>query len=227
MSQRKKTLVSWSSGKDSAWALHRLRQGPQTELVGLFTTVNEQYERVNMHATPLATLHRQAAAAGLPLREIRLPDPCPMEAYEQAMRGFIADCQRDGIKRMAFGDLFLEDIRAYRERQMQGTGIEPIFPLWGIPTRALATEMLDSGLDAWVCCIDLRKLPASLAGRRWTRELLAELPPDCDPCGENGEFHTVATAGPMFAHRIPVRVGATVQRGNFVYADIILEEETL
>lgn len=225
MSQPRKTLLSWSSGKDSAWALHRLRQDAQSEIAGLFTTINERYDRVNMHATPLATLRRQAAAAGLPLREIRLPDPCPMEAYDQAMRGFIAGCQRDGIERMAFGDLFLEDIRAYREKQLQGTGIEPVFPIWGIATRALAAEMLDGGLDAWVCCIDLRKLPASLAGRRWNRQLLAELPADCDPCGENGEFHTVATGGPMFAYQIPVRAGEVVQRGDFVYADIVLERE--
>jgi len=225
MKQRKKTLLSWSSGKDSAWSLHRLRQDPQTEIAGLFTTLNERYERVNMHATPLATLRRQATAAGLPLREIRLPDPCPMEAYDRTMRGFIEECQRDGIERMAFGDLFLEDIRAYRERQLQGTGIEPVFPVWGIPTRALATEMLDGGLDAWVCCVDLRKLPANLAGRRWTRELLDELPPGCDPCGEYGEFHTVATGGPMFTQSIAARVGTIVQRGNFVYADIVLREE--
>jgi uncharacterized protein (TIGR00290 family) len=225
MNVRKKALVSWSSGKDSAWTLYRLRQDPRYEIAGLFTTFNERYERVNMHATPLVMLRKQAVAAGLPLREIALPDPCPMEAYSAAMRAFVAECRRDGIECIAFGDLFLEDIRAYREKQMEGTGIEPVFPLWGSDTRALAGEMLDGGLAAYVSSVDLKKVPADFAGRRWTRELLAELPPDCDPCGENGEIHTVVVDGPMFSHAIPARVGEIVRRDGFVYADVVPLEE--
>ena len=216
----KKTLVSWSSGKDSAWTLHRLRGDADMEVCGLFTTVNERHDRVNMHATPVALLRRQAEAAGLPLREIRLPDPCPMEAYGEAMRRFLEECRRDGVERMAFGDLFLEDIRAYREKQLDGTGIEPVFPIWGEPTDKLPEEMLDEGLVAWVSSVDLKKLPVEFAGKRWTRELLAELPPGCDPCGENGEMHTVVVDGPMFRHPIHTRVGEIVQRDGFAYADI-------
>lgn len=227
MSGRKKTLLSWSSGKDSAWALHRLRRDPATEIAGLFTTVNARHERVTMHATPLAMLRRQAAAAGLPLREILLPDPCPMEAYNAAMQAFVHACRREGVERMAFGDLFLEEIRTYRETQLRGTGIDPLFPLWGLPTRTLAEEMLDGGLVAFVSSVDRRKLPERFAGRLWTRELLAEFPAECDPCGENGELHTVVVDGPMFARAIPARVGEIVVRGDFVYADILPLEGAL
>jgi uncharacterized protein (TIGR00290 family) len=222
---RRKTLVSWSSGKDSAWALHRLREDPQIEILGLFTTLNQRYERVNMHATTVDMLRRQAAATGLPLREIRLPDPCPMEAYNNIMRRFVDERVGEGIQRMAFGDLFLQDIREYREQQLDGTGIEPVFPLWGIPTHDLAEEMLAAGLVAYVSSVDLKKLPAHFAGRRWARQLLAEYPPHCDPCGENGEIHTVVVDGPMFARPIPARVGEVVQRNGFAYADILPSEE--
>jgi uncharacterized protein (TIGR00290 family) len=223
--QRKKTLLSWSSGKDSAWSLWQLRQNPQIEVVGLFTTLNQQNERVNMHGTLLAILRRQAAAAKLPLREIYLPDPCSFEIYNTIMRSFVEDCRRKKIDRMAFGDLFLEDIRSYREKQLEGTGIEPMFPLWGIPTKQLAAQMLDGGLNAWISCIDLRKLPASFAGRQWDKQLLSELPPGCDPCGENGEFHTVTTSGPMFSGPIAVKAGEQVERDGFLYTDIIPSTE--
>jgi len=222
MQTRKKTLLSWSSGKDSAWALHRLTRDPQTEMVGLFTTLNERNERVNMHATPVEILRQQAVAVGLPLREIRLPDPCPMEVYNDIMRRFVEACVLEGIEYLAFGDLFLQDIREYREKQLAGTGIKPLFPLWGIPTRALAKEMLEAGLVAYVSSVDLKKLPSHFAGRRWTRQLLAEYPPECDPCGENGEIHTVVVDGPMFSRPIPVRVGEFVERDGFAYADILL-----
>jgi uncharacterized protein (TIGR00290 family) len=224
--QRKKTLLSWSSGKDSAWSLWQLRQNPQIEVVGLFTTLNQQNERVNMHGTLLAVLKRQAAAAQMPLRQIYLPDPCSFEIYNTIMRNFVEDCRREGIACMAFGDLYLEDIRSYREKQLNGTGIEPVFPLWGTPTKQLAAQMLDGGLDARISCIDLRKLPASFAGRRWNKDLLSELPPGCDPCGENGEFHTVTTGGPMFLTPIAVRVGEKVERDGFLYTDIIPATES-
>jgi uncharacterized protein (TIGR00290 family) len=225
MTAPRKTLLSWSSGKDSAWALHRLRQDPGVRLAGLFTTLNERYDRVSMHATSATMLRRQAASIGLALREIRLPDPCPMESYSEIMQRFVTECVRDGIERIAFGDLFLEDIREYREKQLAGTGIEPVFPLWGIPTRDLAEQMLAARVAAYVSSVDLKKLPARLAGRRWTRDLLAELPPQCDPCGENGEIHTVVVDGPMFAQPIPARVGDIVQRDGFAYADILPLEE--
>lgn len=216
-----KTLLSWSSGKDSAWALYRLQQNPDIELQGLFTVINEKYGRVSMHATRLNLLDRQADEAGLPVRKISLPDPCTNEQCDAIMREFVKDCSNAGVECMAFGDLFLEDVRAYRENQLKGTGITPLFPLWKIPTYELAGQMLTSGLEAYVSCVDLKKLPSRLAGRRWSRELIAELPPDCDPCGENGEIHTVVVGGPMFRESIPVIIGEIVERSGFAYADII------
>jgi uncharacterized protein (TIGR00290 family) len=218
---KKKTLVSWSSGKDSAWALHLLRQNPGVELLGLFTTMNRKYNRVAMHATRLEMLERQAEAVRLPLQTIDLPDPCTSEQYDTKMRQFIRDLVARGIECISFGDLFLEDIRQYREKQLQGTGIEPFFPLWGTPTRELAAQMLAAGLDAYVSSVDLKILPASFAGRKWSRELVAALPPDCDPCGENGEMHTVVVGGPMFKRAVPITIGEIVERNGFAYADII------
>lgn len=218
---KKKTLVSWSSGKDSAWALHSLKQDSETELVGLFTTLNEKYDRVSMHATPVDMLRRQADAVGLPVREIRLPNPCPMEAYNTVMLRFVEQCVAEGIERMAFGDLFLADIRKYRENQLLGTGIEPVFPLWNIPTRELAEDMLSAGLVAYISSVDLKKVPTRFTGQRWSRELLADYPKDCDPCGENGEIHTVVVDGPMFRCPIASRVGDIVERDGYAYADIL------
>jgi uncharacterized protein (TIGR00290 family) len=220
-SKREKTLLSWSSGKDSAWSLHVLRANPEFEIAGLFTTVNEEYGRVSMHGTSLPMLARQAKAVGLPLHTIPLPNPCPMEKYSAAMRRFVETCIADGIEYMAFGDLFLTEIRDYREKQLEGTGIAPLFPLWGKPTDRLAEEMLSGGLRAYVSSVDLKKLPARFVGREWSRELLAELPDGCDPCGENGEIHTVVTGGPMFRERIQARVGEIVERDGFAYADIV------
>jgi len=219
--KKNKTLLSWSSGKDSAWALHLLKQDPNIELLGLFTVVNEKYNRVSMHATRAEMLERQAEAAGLPLQTIYLPDPCTIEQCSAIMKQFVQESAANGIECMAFGDLFLEDIRKYREDQMKGTGIEPIFPLWDIPTRKLSELMLSAGLEAYVSSVDLKKLPAHIAGKKWSRQLLAELPQDCDPCGENGEIHTVTVGGPMFSERIPVKVVETVERDGFAYADII------
>jgi uncharacterized protein (TIGR00290 family) len=218
---KKKALLSWSSGKDSAWALHVLRRDPEVEVVGLFSTINEKYQRVAMHATRVELLQRQSAAVGLPLRTISLPDPCTNEQCDTIMRSFIEECAGTGIKCMAFGDLFLADIRAYRENQLRETGIEPVFPLWGIQTRELAEGMLAAGVEAYVSSVDLKKLPVRFAGRRWSRELLAEFPPEIDPCGENGEIHTVIVNGPMFSHSIPVQIGQIVERDGFAYADII------
>lgn len=218
---KKRTLVSWSSGKDSAWALHLIRQDPRIELVGLFTVMNQKYNRVSMHATRWEMLEQQAGAAGLPLQTIHLPDPCTIEQSDAIMRQFVTESASKGIACIVFGDLFLEDIRQYRENQLRGTGIEPLFPLWGIPTRELAVQMLSAGLEAYVSSVDLKKLPARLAGRKWSRALLAEFPQDCDPCGENGEIHTVVIGGPMFRNTVPVSVGEVVERDGFAYADII------
>lgn len=218
---KKRIMLSWSSGKDSAWALHVLRQDPAIELVGLFTVINEKYDRASMHATRLALLRLQAEAARLPLTTIALPDQCSLEQCDAVMGRFVTESAARGVVGMAFGDLFLEDIRVYREKQLQGSGIEPLFPLWRLPTWELALRMLDAGVEAYVSCVDLAKLPASFAGRRWTRDLLDELPAQCDPCGENGEIHTIVIGGPMFTHSIPVRVGETVERNGFAYADII------
>ncbi len=218
---KKKTLLSWSSGKDSAWALHVLRQDPEIELVGLFTVINEKYERASMHATRIAMLDRQAEKAGLPIETVSLPDRCTDEECNGIMETFIRDVETRGIECVAFGDLYLEDIRQYRENQLKLTTLEPLFPLWRIPTRELADQMLAGGLQAYVSSVDLAKLPKEFAGRKWDRQLLRDIPAECDPCGENGEMHTIVTGGPMFTGVIPVRVGEIVTRGDFAYADII------
>ena len=217
----KKTLLSWSSGKDSAWALHALQQDPEIELLGLFSVVNKAYSRVSMHATRIDLLLHQADATGLPLQIINIPHPCSNEECDTIMGSFAGNAAENGIEFMAFGDLFLRDIREYRESQMRGTGIRPIFPIWNIPTDILAEEMLLSGVEAYISCVDPRKIPGDLAGRRWSRTLLDELPENVDPCGENGEFHTVAVGGPMFHRRIPVHIGETVEREGFIFTDII------
>jgi len=215
-----KTLLSWSTGKDSAWSLYVLRQTP-AEVAGLFTTVNAAFDRVAMHAVRRALLEAQAAAAGLPLHVIEIPWPCPNEAYESRMGAFVAEQTARGIETMAFGDLFLEDIRAYREAKLAGSGIAPLFPLWGRDTAALAEEMIAGGLKAHLTCVDPKKLPTHFAGRAFDRALLAELPAGVDPCGENGEFHTCVSAGPMFAHAIEVRTGVIETRDGFVFADLL------
>jgi uncharacterized protein (TIGR00290 family) len=220
-SMKKRTLLSWSSGKDSAWALHLIRQDPRIELLGLFTIVNQRYNRVSMYGTRLEMLQQQAKAAGLLLQTIYLPDPCTNEQSDAIMHQFVAESAAKGIECMAFGDLFLNDIRQYRETQLRGTGIEPIFPLWGTPTRELAEQMLSAGLEAYVSSVDLKKLPLRFAGRKWSRELIAEFPRECDPCGENGEIHTVVVGGPIFQKTVPTVVGEIVEQNGFAYADII------
>jgi uncharacterized protein (TIGR00290 family) len=223
-SMKKKVVLSWSSGKDSAWALHVLRQRNDCEIAGLLTTVNSAFDRVAMHSTRRVLVEMQAAAAKLPLTTVPLPWPCSNEAYERIMQGVCNDAIAQGITAIAFGDLFLADIRAYRERQLKGTGLEPLFPLWQVPTQELAHEMVRSGLRAKLVCVDPRKLAPEFAGRDFDERLLADLPPGVDPCGENGEFHSFVHAGPMFDQEIPVISGERVQRDGFWFCDVLPEQ---
>lgn len=216
-----KAWLAWSSGKDSAWALHRARQSGKVEIVALLTTINRTHARVAMHAVREALVELQAAAVGLPLIKVEIPSPCPNEVYEAAMGTAMAQARAVGVRHVAFGDLFLEDIRAYREKHLAACGMTPLFPVWGIDTRRLADEMLAGGLSAYLTCVDPRKLDRSFAGRRFDPELLADLPRGVDPCGENGEFHTFANAGPMFREPIPVAAGEIVERDGFVFADLL------
>jgi uncharacterized protein (TIGR00290 family) len=218
---RKKTLLSWSSGKDSAWALHVLRQQPELRIAGLVTTVNQCYQRIAIHAVRLELLERQAEAVGLPLQIINLPYPCSNAQYETVMEKFVEESREAGIECMAFGDLFLQDLREYREAKLAGTGITPLFPLWKMPTDLLAREMISSGLRAMISCVDPQQLPASFAGREFNEALLAALPGEVDHCGERGEFHTFAFDGPMFSRPVDITVGEIVEREGFVYADLL------
>jgi uncharacterized protein (TIGR00290 family) len=217
----KRVLLSWSSGKDSAWALHLLRQQPGIELVGLLTSINTEFERVSMHGTRLSVLQAQAAAAHLPLWIVPLPWPCSNEIYERQMAEICQRAIREKVDAMAFGDLFLPDIRAYRENQLKPTGLEPLFPLWELPTDALAREMMTAGLRAKLTCVDTKQLPASFAGREFDAALLHDLPPGIDPCGERGEFHSCVYAGPMFSAPLSLQPGEVVDRDGFVYADFM------
>jgi uncharacterized protein (TIGR00290 family) len=220
ISQKKRILLSWSSGKDSAWCLHVLRNNPKYEIVGLLTTFNEAVNRVAMHAVRRELVERQAFASGLPLWPVHLPWPCANEQYEDLMAGACEKAISNGIEGIAFGDLFLEDVRAYRERQLKGTGLEPIFPLWGQPTPELARTMIRSGLRAKLTCVDTKQLDAEFVGREFDEDFLAALPAGVDPCGEKGEFHSFVYAGPMFDLEIPVVVGERVERDQFVFADL-------
>jgi uncharacterized protein (TIGR00290 family) len=220
---RQRCWLSWSSGKDSTLALAALRDDPSTEVAGLLTTVNEDADRVAMHAVRRTLLEAQAAALGLPLHVVAIPHACRNETYEQRMAAAVDAALADGITRMAFGDLFLADVRAYREQMLAPTGIEPVFPLWGRDTTELAREMLDRGVRATLTCVDPRVLDAAFAGRAYDDRLLADLPPGVDPCGENGEFHTFVHDGPGFAHPLAVRTGEVVERDGFVFADVLPE----
>jgi uncharacterized protein (TIGR00290 family) len=217
----KPTLLSWSSGKDSAWSLHLLRQSPEYEVVGLLTTFNRAANRLAMHGVRRALVQAQSEAAGIPLWEVDLPWPCSNDDYESAMLATCKKAVESGIECVAFGDLFLTDIREYREKQLRNTGLQPIFPVWGIRTRELAQQMIASGLRARLACIDTKQISASFAGRDFDAQLLSELPASADPCGENGEFHSFVYAGPMFNKPIPVEVGEIVTRDQFVYADLL------
>jgi len=218
---RKKTLLSWSSGKDSAWALHVLRQREDVDVVGLFTTVNREFQRVAMHGVRVELLGQQAEAVGLALEILEIPYPCSNEQYESVMAGFVVRAKARGVQCMAFGDLFLADIRSYREAKLAGTGIEAVFPLWHLPTGELARQMIAAGARAILSCVDPKKMPAHAAGREFDAVLLAELPPTVDPCGEHGEFHSFAVDGPAFARPVRVCVGEIVERDGFVFADIL------
>jgi uncharacterized protein (TIGR00290 family) len=220
---RLRALVAWSSGKDSAWALHTLRRRSEVDVVGLLTTVNARHERVAMHAVRRELLEAQATAVGLPLTVVEIPSPCSNEAYAEAMGRAMCEAHRSGVTAVAFGDLFLDDLRQYRERQLAGAGIAPLFPLWRRPTDVLAREMIAFGLRATLTCVDPRVLPTVLAGRPFDEALLSELPKTADPCGENGEFHTFVWDGPMFRQPVAVRIGETVTRDGFAFADLLPE----
>jgi uncharacterized protein (TIGR00290 family) len=216
-----KILVSWSSGKDSAWMLHVLRRERIGTPAALLTTINEAADRVAMHGVRCELLRRQAEAAGLPLIIVSIPSPCPNEVYEERMAAACRAAVADGFTHVAFGDLFLEDVRRYREERLATSGLSPIFPLWNRPTPALAREMIAGGLEARLTCVDPRAVPAALAGRAFDASLLADLPPGADPCGERGEFHTCVTAGPMFSKAVPAVPGVVVERDGFVFADLL------
>ncbi len=215
-----KVLVSWSSGKDSAWMLHVLKRIPSIEVGGLLTTMNEQFDRVAMHAVRRTLLEAQADAAGVPLRTVPLPWPCTNDEYEARMRAAGSEAVADGFTHVAFGDLFLEDVRRYREERLAGTGLAPLFPIWGIPTGELAAQMVDNGLRSVLTCVNPKHLDRSFAGRQFDRALLNDLPAGVDKCGERGEFHSFAWDGPMFAHPVSIEVGEVVDRDGFVFADL-------
>ena len=216
-----KILLSWSSGKDSAWTLHVLNKTRPGTVAALLTTVNEAVDRVAMHAVRREVLEAQASAAGLPLRVVPIPHPCSNEIYEERMRDAVAQAVGEGFTHAAFGDLFLEDVRRYREERLNGSGLEPLFPIWGIPTELLAREMIDGGLRARLACVDTRVLDPAFAGREFDRSLLSELPAGVDPCGEKGEFHTCVYAGPMFRAPLTIDIGEMVSREPFRWCDLV------
>jgi uncharacterized protein (TIGR00290 family) len=223
MSAVPKAFVSWSSGKDSAYALYEARRQGLAEVVGVLTTLNEAYERVAMHGVRASLLQRQITALELPALKVMLPNPCSNEVYEARMGEACASLIAQGVRHVVFGDLFLEDIRAYREKQLAAVGMTGIFPLWKRDTAQLARSMIAEGLVAHLVCVDPRRLAREFAGRRFDAALLDELPADVDPCGENGEFHTVVSAGPMFTEPIAVSVGPVIERDGFVFADVVAE----
>jgi uncharacterized protein (TIGR00290 family) len=222
--KRPRAVLSWSSGKDSAWALETIRRDNNIYIVALLTTVTAGYDRVSMHGVREEILDAQARRMGLPCVKVRIPPRCVNADYEKAMARALADLREQGVEKFVFGDLFLEDIRRYREERLRGSGIEPIFPLWGRDTRELAREMLAGGLCATVVCVDPRRLSPSFAGRTFDERFLKDLPPDVDPCGENGEFHTCVTAGPMFDAPLDLCRGRVVERDGFVFADLVCRE---
>ena len=222
MCAERRVVVSWSGGKDAAWALHELRHDPAVEVVGLLTTVNSAFDRVAMHGVRVELLRSQARAAGLPLHEIPLPWPCSNEQYEAAMAASVARIRDEWRPtHVAFGDLFLQDVRAYREERMRETGLKPLFPLWQRPTEELAGLMIEAGVQTRIVCLDPTRVPRELAGRLLNRDLLDALPSGVDPCGERGEFHTFVTEGPMLQGRVAAVPGDIVEREGFVFADLV------
>ena len=216
-----RTMLSWSSGKDSAWALHRMRENSEIAVDGLFCTINQAFDRVAMHAVRVALLQQQADSIGLPIQLIPIPHPCSNADYARIMGEFVSREKDRGIGCFAFGDLFLEDIREYRENALSGTGISAIFPIWGLDTRVLSATMLDGGLRAQITCVDPKQLAPEFSGREYDTDFLKDLPPGVDPCGENGEFHSFAFDGPMFGHKINIEVGETTTRDGFVFTDLL------
>jgi uncharacterized protein (TIGR00290 family) len=216
----KRTLLSWSTGKDSAWSLHVLRQQNEHKVVGLLTTFNQAANRVAMHAVRRSLVEAQAKQLGVPVWEVDLPQPCSNADYELIMKETCETAVQSGIECIAFGDLFLTDVRAYREKQLENSGLQPVFPVWGMPTRELAHSMINSGLRAKLTCVDPKRLAPEFVGRDFNEQLLSDLPQAIDPCGENGEFHTFVYAGPMFEHNLSVEVGEIVSRDGFVFADL-------
>jgi len=223
---RPKALIAWSSGKDSAWALHEVRRAGAYDVVGALTTVTEKFARVSMHGVREEILRVQHEAIGLPPVIVSIPYPCPNEVYEARMGTALEQAKRAGVTHVIFGDLFLEDVRAYREQKLAGSGITPLFPLWQRPTGALAREMIAAGVETYLVCVDLKQLPASFAGQRFDAALLSDLPAGVDPCGEKGEFHSCLVAGPMFDRRIDITVGETIERDGFAYTDLAAQHAT-
>lgn len=221
MSARPKAVIAWSSGKDSAWALHEIHRAGEFDVIAALTTVTDTFGRVSMHAVREELLMAQLDAAQLPAVIVRIPFPCPNDVYEREMAAAMMAAKEDGVTHVIFGDLFLEDVRAYREARLKDIGMIPVFPLWRRPTDKLAREMIAAGVEAYLTTVDLKKLPARFAGRRFDAALLDALPAGTDPCGENGEFHSFVAAGPMLSRKIPVMAGETVERDGFAYADFM------
>ena len=217
---KKKTLMSWSTGKDSAWTYYQLQKNPNYEVLGLFCTVNQKFERTAMHGVRIELLKKQAQAMNMPLDIVEIPYPCSNADYEQIMESYIHKVKKKGIEYFAFGDLFLEDIRAYRVKQLKNTGIEAIFPIWQSNTEELASKIIEMGFEAITTCIDSKKLDTNFVGRYYNSTFLTELPSTIDLCGENGEFHTFVFNAPMFKQKIPISVGEIVTKGDFIFADI-------
>lgn len=218
---KKRILMSWSSGKDSAWALHKLQQDPNVELAGLFCTINKAFDRVAMHGVRVELLQKQAECLGLPLEIIEIPYPCSNAEYEKIMGQYVEKAKSNKIEYFAFGDLFLEDIRNYRVEKLKDSGITAVFPIWGIPTDKLSQEMVNSGLRTVITCINPRQIPQEFVGREYDEDFLNALPESVDPCGENGEFHSFVFDGPMFRNKIDIVIGEVVKRDDFVFADIL------
>lgn len=219
--KRHKALIAWSSGKDSAWALHEARRAGDYDIVGALTTVTDTFARVSIHGVREELLLAQLEAAGLPGNLVRIPYPCSNDIYEERMAVAMREAITSGVTHVIFGDLFLQDIRDYREAKLKPIGVTPVFPLWDLPTDALARDMIAGGVEAYLATVDLKKMPAALAGRRFDQALLRDLPEGVDPCGENGEFHTFVAAGPMMTGRVAVTVGARVERDGYAYADLV------
>ncbi|WP_024544883.1 ATP-binding domain-containing protein [Picosynechococcus sp. NKBG15041c] len=223
---KKKILMSWSSGKDSAWALYTLQQNPDFEVVGLFCTINKEFDRISMHGVRIELLQKQAESLDLPLEIIEIPYPCRNIEYEKIMGDFVERVKSNGVEYFAFGDLFLEDVRNYREEKLKGSGIQPIFPIWGIPTEKISREMVKNGLKTITICVDSKRIPDKFLGKIFDDNFLDALPETIDPCGENGEFHTFVYDAPMFKKPIEITIGERFARENFVYVDILLATAT-